>query len=246
MVFDSHAHLKHGDAEGTEYSAEAIVRTMDAAGIARSVVFAMSTTTRRSVEMAEQAVAQFPDRLVPYAYALPSYERPVVKELEEAISERGFKGIKIHAGECSLAPYITDPVMELAGRHQVPCLIDLKGWHGVAASLAQRFPRTALIVAHLGLYLCTDNGLIDRFITLAEQRPNVYLDVSGVVMGAKVREAVGRVGARRVIWGTDGPHKAPDTAAFATLELDRVRMLHLDPKDEAMVLGGSIAGLLGV
>jgi predicted TIM-barrel fold metal-dependent hydrolase len=246
MVLDSHAHLKHGDAEGTEYSAEEIVRTMDAAGIARSVVFAMSTTTRRSIEMAEQAVAQFPDRLVPYVYALPNYERPVVVELEEAVSERGFKGIKIHAGECSLAPYIIDPVMELAGRHGVPCLIDLKGWHGVAASLAERFPGTMLIIAHLGLYLCTDNALLDRFIALAEKHPNVSLDVSGVVMVAKIREAAARIGAGRVIWGTDGPHKAPDTAGFARLELDKVRLLHLDPKDEEMVLGGSIAALLGV
>jgi len=52
MIIDSHVHLKHGDAQRTEYSAEAIVRTMDAVGIDQSIVFAMSTTTRRSIEMA--------------------------------------------------------------------------------------------------------------------------------------------------------------------------------------------------
>lgn len=116
MIIDAHCHLKHGDAEKTEFAAEDVVRSMDATGINKSVVFAMSTTTRHSIDLAEQAVAQFPDRLIPYVYALPSYERPVVTELEEAISERGFRGIKIHLGECTLADYVIDPVMELAGR----------------------------------------------------------------------------------------------------------------------------------
>ena len=49
MIVDSHVHLKHGDAERTEYTADEIVATMDAAAIDRSVVFAMSTTTLRSI-----------------------------------------------------------------------------------------------------------------------------------------------------------------------------------------------------
>lgn len=49
-------------------------------GIDKSVVFAMSTTTRCSIEMALEAVRKYPDRLIPFVYALPSYERV---ELEE-------------------------------------------------------------------------------------------------------------------------------------------------------------------
>src|SRR5262245_55609958 len=79
MVIDSHVHLKHGDAAKTEFPARTIVEIMDKAGIDRSIVFAMSTTTKRSIEMAERAAAEYPDRLIPYAYALPNYERPVVK-----------------------------------------------------------------------------------------------------------------------------------------------------------------------
>ena len=40
MIIDAHAHLKHEDAGHTEYSAQQIVATMDAAGIERAVVFA--------------------------------------------------------------------------------------------------------------------------------------------------------------------------------------------------------------
>jgi len=245
MICDSHCHLKHGDAEGTEYSPQAIVEMMDAAGIDKAVVFAMSTTTQRSVEMAERAVKEFPDRLIPYVYALPSYERAVCAELENAISERGFRGIKIHLGECTVADYVIDPVMELAGRHGVPCLVDFLGRYGAAESLATRFPQTRLIVCHLGQYLSTNEQLMDRFIGLAERCGNVSLDISGVVMLHRIQDAVSRVGSQRVIWGTDGPHKTPDTATYARLSLGSVRMLNLGKAAEADVLGGSIMRLIG-
>ena len=64
-VIDAHVHLKHGDEEKTEYGAETIIRIMDIARVDRSVVFAVSTTTRRSIEMA----VRFGDRLIPFVYA---------------------------------------------------------------------------------------------------------------------------------------------------------------------------------
>jgi len=246
MIIDAHCHLKHGDAEKTEFAAEDVVRSMDATGINKSVVFAMSTTTRHSIDLAEQAVAQFPDRLIPYVYALPSYERPVVTELEEAISERGFRGIKIHLGECTLADYVIDPVMELAGRLGAPCLLDLKGQAWVAESLASRFPQTSLLIAHMGQYLCTDPQVIDRFIEIAERHSNVWLDVSGVVTLWKIKDAAVRLGSKRLVWGTDGPLRTPDIASFVQIEMDKVRMLKLGKEAEQDILGGSLASLLGL
>jgi predicted TIM-barrel fold metal-dependent hydrolase len=245
-IFDSHAHLKHGDAEHTEYKPEQIIATMDAVGISKSVVFAMSTTATRAIDMAEQAVAQYPDRLVPYVYALPRFDRPIVDELDDALDKRSFRGIKIHAGECSLQPYVIDTVLHLAGRYDVPCLVDCGGRLGEMAGMLKRYPNTKCIIAHLGRYLCEDADLIDRFIDLAEECDNAYLDVSGVVLTQKIKEATERIGSARVIWGTDGPHLAPDTAGFARAEIEKVTALHLAPEVERDVLGGSIARLLKV
>jgi predicted TIM-barrel fold metal-dependent hydrolase len=206
----------------------------------------MSTTTRRSIDMAQSAVQEFPDRLIPYVYALPSYERAVLEDLEEAVTRLGYRGIKLHIGECTLAQYVTDPVVELAGRHGVPCLVDCAGRHEAMERMAESFPTTGLIIAHMGRYLCRDEGLIDRFIGLAEQHRNVFLDVSGVVAVHKVVEAVDRVGSDRVVFGTDGPHEAPDTIGYARTELDKIRGLGLAPNDEEAVLGGTIARLLGI
>ncbi len=243
-IYDSHAHLKHGDAAATEYSAEAIVRMMDAAGIEKAVVFAMSTTTRRSVEMARDAVARFPERLIPYVYALPNYERSVLPEIERALTELGFRGIKVHAGECRLTDYIADPLFELAGRLGAPCLVDFSGDAATARRIAEKFPRTRLIIAHLGQYLCTSPERLDRFIEIAEQCSNVLLDASGIVLGWKVEDAVRRVGSDRILFGTDGPHPTPDIEDFGRIEVAKVNMLALSARDKENIFAGTLSKLL--
>jgi len=243
-IIDSHVHLKHGDAERTEYSPEAIVKIMDEVGIDKSVVFAMSTTTRHSIEMAKEAVDKYPDRLIPYIYALPNYERPVLDEIGHALTKLNFRGIKIHIGECTLTEYVVDPVIGLAGELGAPCLIDCGGDYNAIARMTGSFPKTNIIVAHLGRYLCEDPNLIDRFIDLASAHHNIYLDISGVVIPGKIVEALQRAGPKRVLFGTDGPHEAPDAVAYARAEIERIRKLGLSEGDRRAILGENIASLL--
>jgi len=244
MIIDSHVHLRHGDAAATEYSAETIVGVMDAVGIDRSVVFAMSTTTERSITMAAAAVEAFPHRLIPYVYALPDYRSDVLARIEDAVRNRGFRGIKVHAGECALRPWTSDPLFEIAGALGVPCLVDFCGNVAAAGRIAQSFPDTLLIIAHMGRYLCTDAALVDAFIDLAIRFDNVRLDVSGVVLNWKIEDAARRVGANRLLFGTDGPHPTPDLESFARIELDRIRCLRLSDDAKAAILGENIAEIL--
>ncbi len=244
LVIDSHAHLKHGDAAKTEYSAKAIVEVMDAAGIDRSIVFAMSTTTQRSIEMAKAAVEQFLGRLIPYVYALPSYERPVIEELDAALRGKRFRGIKIHAGECRLREYIIDPVFKLTAKYGAPCLVDTKGDARVARRLATAFPETTFLFAHMGAYMSRDRDMVDAFIRLAEEFGNVLLDTSAVALVYKMEEAVRRAGAEKLVWGSDGPHKNPGLVSYAQSELDKVQRLDIKQADKDRILGGNIAKLL--
>lgn len=245
-IIDSHVHLKHGDAARTEFPARTIVEVMDAAGIDRSVVFAICTSGRRAIAMAEAAVAEFPERLIAYAYGLPSYERPVLKDLEAALAGGVFRGIKVHAGECTLADYVIDPLLKLAGRLGVPCLIDAAGNLAAARRIAGSFPETTVVFAHMGRYGATDAALVDGFIGLAGDHERVYLDLSGVALEARLAEAARRLGPGKLIWGTDGPYAHPDLVAFARDELAKIRRLPIDEAGKAAILGGNVAGLLGL
>ena len=55
---------------------------------------------------------------------------------------------------------------------------------------------------------------------------------------AKIREAVERVGAERVLYASDGPACSP------RLEVEKVRLAGLEPDDERLVLGENAARLL--
>jgi len=246
MIIDSHVHLKHGDAKGTEYTAETIVETMDSVGIDKSVAFAISTTTKISIEMAKEAVQKFPDRLIPYVNVEPSYKRDILREIDEAVSKLGFRGMKIHLGYGVPPEDAINPFIEFASQSDVPCLIDCVGRDDIIERMTRTFPKAKIIVAHLGKYLCKDETLINNFISIAEAHSNVFLDVSGVIIPHKIKEAVNRVGAKKVIFGTDGPHKMPDTITYARAELDKIRTLNLHADDEVAVLGGTIAELLKI
>ncbi len=246
MIIDAHTHLKHGDAPKTEFTPEEIIEVMDATGMDKAITMAMCTTTRRSIEMALEAVSKFPQRFIPFVYALPSFEKVVIEEIKEAIFDLGFKGIKIHAGEYVLEDYLIDPVMKFANEHALPCLIDFMGRVNNLEHLARSFPQARIIVAHIGQYMCTDGELMDEFIRMAEKHPNVYIDISGVALAEKITEAVRRIGAGRVIFGTDGPQKVPTTIEFAKREIEKVKELPLSEEEKGLVLGGSISALLGI
>ncbi|MBI2300901.1 MAG: amidohydrolase [Armatimonadetes bacterium] len=245
MILDSHVHLKHGDAAKTEYTAEQIVGVMDAVGIDRSVVFAMSTTTVDSIARAIAAVQQFPARLIPYAYADPAHTDANRRELRAAIERDGFRGIKLHLGVAVPSDDDFAALCALAADTGVPILTDFAGRADVLGRLAARCPEAVILAAHLGRYLARDEALIESFVRSAEQHPRVYLDVSGVVLPERIVDAVARVGAERVLFGTDGPHTDPNLNGFARSAVEQIRGLGLPPADEAMVLGGSAARLLG-
>ena len=244
MIIDSHVHLKHGDAAGTEYSAADIVRTMDAAGIDRSVVFAITCTARQSIDMAAAAAAQFPERLIPYAYALPSFEEPVLPLLEDAVRHRGFRGIKIHRGILALHAYLIDPVYALAGDLGVPCLVDFCGDLAAARRAVSSFPDTTFIIAHMGRFRSTNREEYHAYIDLAQKHENVILDASGVFLEWKIGEAASRLGASRIVFGTDGPDLTPDVVTHARRELRRIEELNLSDADKQAILGDNILRIL--
>ncbi|MDP6775292.1 MAG: amidohydrolase family protein [Candidatus Latescibacteria bacterium] len=245
-ICDSHCHLKHGNVYRTEYDPARIVEIMDEAGIDKSVVFAMSTTSEHATSMAHEAAQRFPDRLIPYAYALPHIADSAIVHIERGVRDLGFRGIKMHVGEVSLTDYIIDPVFELAAGYGVPCLVDFGGRIDAARRILKSFPKTTIIMAHFGRYLCTDRNVVENQIALAVEHENAVLDTSGVLLPWAVPEAVRKVGSDRIVFAVDGPYPYDHTTEveFATVEIERIRSLPIPEKDKENIFWNTIARIL--
>jgi predicted TIM-barrel fold metal-dependent hydrolase len=68
--------------------------------------------------------------------------------------------------------------------------------------------------------------------------PNVYADTAGVRRFDYIVQAIRRAGARKLIFGSDGPWLHPE------VELHKIRVIGLAPEEEALILGGNIRRLL--
>ncbi len=115
----------------------------------------------------------------------------------------------------------------------MPLLYDVTGEVAVVELLAEQYPDVVFIIPHLGSFADdwrAQLALIDHL----ERHPNVYADTSGVRRFDLLAQALRRAGAHKILFGSDGPWLHP------ALELAKVRLLHLPPADEALVLGGNL------
>jgi predicted TIM-barrel fold metal-dependent hydrolase len=100
-------------------------------------------------------------------------------------------------------------------------------------------PEVNFILAHLGSFASRQWRDHERAILVTQQYPNVYLETSSVVFHRYLEQAARELPPEKLIFGSDGP------LVDARIELQKVRMLRLNPEAERLVLGGNILRLLG-
>ena len=238
MIIDCHCHAGQGDGlTGPWDTAAPIgkhVRRATRAGIDRTVIFAAfhSDYARANHEVARM-VASRPDRLLGFAFVHAERDRGRIRELVGAsVRDYGFLGIKLHRHDAR----ITREACESARAFRVPILYDLMGETSVVELLAQEYPDVDFVIPHLGSFADdwrAQLALIDHLV----RHPNVYADTAGVRRFDLLEQAVKRAGARKILFGSDGPWLHP------AVELAKVRALELSPDDEALVLGGNFLRL---
>jgi hypothetical protein len=93
------------------------------------------------------------------------------------------------------------------------------------------------IIPHLGSF--TDDWKAHQQVIYQLARyPNVYADTSAVRQFDYLVQAIKRAGARKLIFGSDGPWTHPG------LELHKIRLLGLPKDQERLVLSGNILRLI--
>ena len=239
MIIDCHCHAGRGDGLtapwNTDAPIEPYLRRARAAGIDRTIVFAPfhGDYAAANAEVA-RIVARYPRRLIGFAFVHPRRDAGRIFDMvERAVTRYGFRGIKVH-GHDALP---TREVCEVARAFDLPLLVDVFDRASVVDMLAPQYPMVNFIIPHLGSFR-DDWKVQQQVVDQLVRHANVYADTSGVRNFDYVVQAVRRAGARKLLYGSDGPWLHPG------LELYKIRLLHLPPRDEALVLGGNALRLL--
>lgn len=242
MIVDAHMHVDDVPALGWKLDPELCIHRMDEAGIAVAVVMTITDwpeVNEGAIELIVEACAAYPGRLHGYARIHPWYGDAAVAALERAITVHGLKGLKLHPVTTIAHPAGAETLrlIRKAAEHSAPTLFHcgdepLTTPLAVAAA-AEACPEATIVLGHMGGYFH-----VDEAIEVAERLPNVVLETSAMPYPGKIREAVDRVGAERVVYGSDGPACSP------VLEVEKVRLAGLSPGDERLVLAENARRML--
>jgi predicted TIM-barrel fold metal-dependent hydrolase len=243
MRIDAEMHI--GDMKGDPYvwldhevGPNQLEEIMDDHGIGMTMVMA-PTSQYPDNESIGRAIAGHA-RLLGYAVVNPYGPGGGVPELERAVGEWDMRGLKLmplrHGYE--IDGDVALRVMACAERLELPVSIHSGAqfclpWQ--IADLARKFPSVPVIMDHMGY-----RYYVDGAINVAMTTPNIYLETALVSMPGYVRMAVDRVGADRVIYGSDYPTGHP--AAMLAI----IKAARLKPEQEALVLGLNLARLMKI
>lgn len=184
-----------------------------------------------------RALRERPDRFLGFTFINPESPRALAEA--RRCLDAGMCGIKL-----ALFQYPTDLAGDrmtqlclLAREYGVPIFVHIGIQPGSfeIEGPARNFPDINFILAHGGVQRFRD--LVD----LMDSYPNLYVDTSSyIVTVGKLKELHARVGARRLIYGTDVPVMARDQSEG----LDKIGRLRLSQDERDLILGDNLLELL--
>jgi len=241
VIVDAHLHVDDLPALGWKLEAAECVRRMDEAGIERGVVMTIVDAPEvnpLALELIADACAAYPGRLEAFARIHPWYGDESLALLERAFV-LGFKGLKLHPVSTLAHPAGEDTLrlIRAAAEHNAPTLFhcgdEPMTTPYAVAQAAAACPHATIILGHMGGYFH-----VDEAIEVAEEHESVVLETSAMPYPGKIREAVERIGASRVLYASDGPACSP------RIEVEKVRLAGLAPDAEALVFAGNAVRIL--
>ncbi len=239
VIIDCHCHYGKGDGLNgpwdTSANLDKYLRRAAKAGIGRTVLFSVFHS---DYALANRRVAKYvrnrPERFFGFACIHPERDRGrVYRMVETAVLDYGFLGVKVHRHDGG----ITREICEALRAFALPVIYDVMGEVPQVELLATEYPDIPFIIPHLGSF--ADDWKAHKALTdLMERYPNIHTDTSGIKRFDLLEEAVKRVGAEKVLFGTDGPWLHPG------LELMKVLALGLPKPEERMILGENLLRLV--
>ncbi|MDD6880005.1 MAG: amidohydrolase family protein [Firmicutes bacterium] len=235
-IIDAHAHIGYiGGWADVGITEEELIAQMDEFNIEKTAL------CNEDNDLTLDVMKRHPGRIIGCVYVNPLNQK-TVDDMDKYI-EAGFAAVKLNPlrhAYCADAEII-DAVMEKAEKNNVPVCIHSGHppyslpWQ--VGLLAERHPNVKLMMIHMG----HGHGVyIDAAIKMALRYPNIYLEMSGMPMPSKIREAYERVGAERIMFGTDTPFHHP------TVEMQKVITSGLDKEAQEKIFYENAAKFFGV
>jgi len=247
VVIDAHCHLsQRWKPTGP---ATLLIDDMDAAGVDKAVVFGVFGDAEENAFVAKSA-EEHPDRFIPFVYFDPSYEEVGLELVEKYLGEYKWKGVKV--GHTHAVARFMYPMMEIAERYGAMVVVhsdhSIRNHPYIIGDIANSFPKVNTVILHMGGGTCFDSELLST--NMAEKNPNVYLETCYSNPYA-IKQAVERVGAEKVMFGSDSSNggygsRFEKPGDYMGLMMDSVRFAELTGEQEKLVLGDSVAKLLGI
>ncbi|RLF60510.1 MAG: hypothetical protein DRN25_02500 [Thermoplasmata archaeon] len=234
MIVDSHVHLGGPDiGDGASLSVEELLKEMDEVGVDKAIVFPFNENLERANYFISRMQRENPDKLIGFARLDPNMRELSLLNARRALTELGLKGIKLHPTAQNFYPNhpFVFKILEIAEEVGVPVVFD----NGKEASknteiakLAEKVPGVTIILAHM-------RG--ENYIEVCEEHDNVYLGTVKAEVD-RVVEALDRLGANKLIAGSDFPY------ASMKYEIREKFEEIVSERERELILGKNISEIL--
>lgn len=256
MIIDGHVHIHpKPDGFGSKYDAseETLISSLRKGSIDKAVILAIAPEI--SNELIADSCEKYPDELIGFASVEPLSGNHAITQLEIAVEQLGLKGLKLHPRRQSFGINNANeilPLIKKASELRIPVLIDAFPYGQgmfkrqeieLISILAESVPKAQFIVAHAG-----GHRLFDAFM-VAKSNYNIFLDISftlhyykGTSIEADLKFVICKIGAERVIYGSDHPTVPLLTAFEETMSF--LDQCGLSDKEIDCILGKNIISLI--
>jgi hypothetical protein len=223
-------------------------RTMDAAGIDRAVCLGVAHAARTVPRTNEFIGSLDRARFVPFGTVHPDLPAP---DNLRSLQDNGITGVKLHPlfQDLSLAdPRVVSLLAVLADAGIIVIThvgaggdagANDRGSPAALRALLDAVPGLRLIACHFGGYHRLDEAE-DLVVGSRAVLETSWPPSTAGLDRARIRDIIARHGAGRVVYGSDWPMTDP------AAEIAAVRALGLPASEEAAILGGNLAALLGI
>ncbi|MGQ9494508.1 MAG: amidohydrolase family protein [Anaerolineae bacterium] len=239
MIIDCEVYNVTKPLAGKSFGLPGLLQLAREAGVDRTVLMPDGGIRPDNHGLAEMVTAspEAREHFVLCAWLNPHFGEEAVRELEIAVKEWGFRGLKLmpthhNFRAVSQVPY---PLMRKAEELKIPVSIHSGTFFCYPLEimvLADAFPNVPVIMDHMGY-----RYYVAEAIAAARRATNVYLATTAVMEPHWIRQAVRELGAERVLFGSNAPHVWPTTQLLV------IHQAELTEAEEKQILGENAARL---